>query len=79
VPIKEAKKRRQILMITHNPNLAVAADAEQVIRVDIRKDSLNEFTWVSGGIENLRIKKAIVDVLEGTMPAFQNRSRKDSD
>ena len=74
--IKEAKKRRQILMITHNPNLAVVADAEQIIRVDIRKDKLNEFTWISGSIENLLVKKAIVDVLEGTMPAFQNRSDK---
>ena len=74
--IKEAKKQRQILMITHNPNLAVVADAEQIIRVNIRKDKLNEFTWISGSIENPLVKKAIVDVLEGTMPAFQNRSDK---
>ncbi len=29
--IKDAKKRRQIVMVTHNPNLAVVCDAEQVI------------------------------------------------
>ena len=63
-------------MITHNPNLAVVADAEQIIRVNILKDKQNEFTWISGSIENPLIKKAIVDVLEGTMPAFQNRSHK---
>lgn len=74
--IKEAKKRRQIVMITHNPNLAVVGDAEQIVRVDIRKDKLNEFMWISGSIENPLVKKAIVDVLEGTMPAFQNRSNK---
>ena len=26
--IREAKKRRQVIMVTHNPNLAVGADAE---------------------------------------------------
>ena len=29
--IRKAKKRRQIILITHNPNLVVATDAEQII------------------------------------------------
>ena len=29
--MKEAKQRRQIMMVTHNPNLAVVCDAEQVV------------------------------------------------
>ncbi len=74
--IKEAKKRRQIIMVTHNPNLAVYADAEQVIRVFINKDIENEFSHSSGGIENEYIKDHIINVLEGTMPAFSNRSKK---
>lgn len=74
--IREAKKHRQILMVTHNPNLAVVADAEQVIRVSIDKDKANAFDFVSGSIENERINKAIVDVLEGTMPAFNTRNNK---
>ena len=49
--IKEAKKYRQIIMVTHNPNLAVVADSEQVIKVDIDKESENKFTFISGGIE----------------------------
>jgi len=32
--IKDAKKRRQIIMATHNPNLAVVCDAEQIDRTD---------------------------------------------
>ena len=35
--IKQAKKRRQIILVTHNPNLAVVADAEQIIHVSIDK------------------------------------------
>ena len=29
--IKTAKQRRQVIMVTHNPNLAVVCDAEQII------------------------------------------------
>ncbi|SHI74618.1 TrlF family AAA-like ATPase [Halodesulfovibrio aestuarii] len=74
--IKEAKKRRQIIMVTHNPNLAVVADSEQVIRVSIEKENGNKFSHVSGGIEKRIINDAVVDVLEGTLPAFTKRKDK---
>lgn len=74
--IKQAKKRRQIIMVTHNPNLAVVADAEQVICVNIDKTDNNRFSSSSGGIENPEINKAIVDILEGTRPAFDKRRLK---
>jgi ABC-type lipoprotein export system ATPase subunit len=74
--IKQAKKRRQIIMVTHNPNLAVVADAEQVIHVTIDKEKENEFSFNSGSIENAEINKCIVDILEGTMPAFDKRRMK---
>jgi hypothetical protein len=32
--------------------------------------------YTSGAIENPEINKAIVDILEGTMPAFANRDSK---
>ena len=63
-------------MVTHNPNLAVVADAEQVIRVSIDKENGNKFSFISGSIENPVINEAIVDVLEGTMPAFSSRRAK---
>ncbi|HEX2866571.1 MAG TPA: AAA family ATPase [Ignavibacteriales bacterium] len=74
--IKNAKKRRQIVMVTHNPNLAVVADAEQIIHVNIDKKMQNKFSYNSGSIENKEINKCIVDVLEGTMPAFNHRQKK---
>lgn len=74
--IKEAKKRRQIAVITHNPNLAVVCDAEQVICCSIDKQDGNRLTYKSGAIENPEINRAIVDILEGTRPAFDNRSSK---
>ncbi len=74
--IKEAKQRRQILIVTHNPNLAVVCDAEQVIHSYLDKKGNYRMRYLSGAIENPSINKAIVDILEGTMPAFDNRSSK---
>jgi len=74
--IKQAKKKRQIIMVTHNPNLAVGADAEQIIYVNIDKMNKNKFSFVSGSIENPEINKKIVRVLEGTRPAFDKRKLK---
>lgn len=75
--IKKAKKRRQIILVTHNPNLAVVADAEQIIHVSIdKKDRQHDFDFFSGSIENPRINEAVVDILEGTLPAFDNRRLK---
>ena len=75
--IKEAKKRRQIILVTHNPNLAVAADAEQIIHVSINKEEgKHEFDFLSGSIENPKINQIVVNILEGTMPAFDNRRLK---
>ena len=74
--IRQAKKKRQIIIVTHNPNLAVVCDADQVIRMNIDKQNKNTVTFVSGAIENPIINKQIVDVLEGTYPAFHNRDCK---
>jgi len=74
--IKQAKKKRQIIMVTHNPNLAVGADAEQVIYVNIDKMNKNEFSFVSGSIENPEINAKIIKILEGTKPAFDKRKLK---
>lgn len=72
--IKEAKKRRQLILVTHNPNIAVACDAEQIIHA---QKSLTPpfFQYQSGAIESPAINKMIVDTLEGTLPAFKYRER----
>jgi ABC-type lipoprotein export system ATPase subunit len=74
--IRQAKKKRQIIIVTHNPNLAVVCDADQVIRMNIDKQNKNTVTFLSGAIENPIMNKQIVDVLEGTYPAFHNRDCK---
>ncbi|RPI19186.1 MAG: hypothetical protein EHM58_02395 [Ignavibacteriae bacterium] len=74
--IKVAKKRRQIIIVTHNPNLAVVCDAEQIISVNIDKKNGNKFSFKSGSIENPKINSEIIRILEGTLPAFNIRDQK---
>ena len=71
--IKKAKKKRQIIIVTHNPNLAVWADAEQIIYTKIDKEKWNNFSFESGSIENSMINNHIVNILEWTMRAFDKR------
>lgn len=74
--IKEAKERRQVIIVTHNPNLAVVCDADQVIYAEMDKAAGNRITYESGAIENPVINRHIIDVLEGTRPAFDMRDAK---
>lgn len=74
--IKRAKQRRQIIIVTHNPNIAVVSDAEQVIYSKIDKANGNKVSYISGAIEDDKVNQKIIEVLEGTFPAFDNRTKK---
>lgn len=77
VPVlTEAKKKRQIIMVTHNPNLAVVCDAEQIIHASFDRASGCTINYVAGSFEKPTLNNAVVTVLEGTKPAFNNRSEK---
>lgn len=73
--IKQAKERRQVIMVTHNPNLAVVCDAEQIVYASCDK-TLSKFEYEAGAIESPEIKDRVVQILEGTEPAFKNRQSK---
>jgi len=70
-----AKNRRQVIIVTHNPNIAVACDAEQIIYCEMDKNGHSIF-YSAGPIEDDTMKQHVIDVLEGTMPAFDLRRRK---
>ncbi len=71
--VKKAKNKRQIFIVTHNPNLAVVCDAEQVICSKIDKSNKNKVDYIFGAIENPKINIKLIDILEGTKPAFDKR------
>ncbi|EOJ8669308.1 ATP-binding protein [Providencia stuartii] len=65
--LKLKKKDRQIILVTHNPNVVVSADAEQVIvanqnDVKLQNESGMKFQYVSGGIEHSKPKDNKCDV-----------------
>lgn len=73
--VLEAKKNRQVILITHNPNLAIACDSELIVYSE-KCVNENRIIYHAGAIEEKYIKDKIVDILEGTMPAFDLRTDK---
>lgn len=80
---REAKRRRQIIIITHNPNLVVNTDAEQVIvaQSELRENGLPTITYTCGSLEaaepdgvmNTSIREAVCRIMEGGRDAFRQR------
>lgn len=74
---REAKRKRQIIIVTHNPNLVVNTDAEQVIVVKTTKDSgIPTFTYDSGPLEDAQIREDICRIMEGGKDAFNKRNER---
>jgi len=71
--IKEAARRRQIIIVTHSANVAIVADADQLIIADFDGTS---FTYSYGAIESPDRNVDAVDILEGTWEAYVNRGQK---
>ena len=71
--IHEAAGRRQTIVVTHNANLAVVGDADQIIHCQM---SNKKFTVTSGSIAELDVAQFALNILEGTKPAFDNRRNK---
>jgi len=75
----EAKAHRQVIMVTHNANLVINTDADQIILAEAGPHphgALPPISYRSGGIENAEIRKAVCDILEGGEGAFKERARR---
>lgn len=75
----EAKAHRQVIMVTHNANLVINTDADQIIIAEAGPHphgALPPISYRSGGLENAEIRKAVCDILEGGEGAFQERARR---
>ena len=83
--IRRAKKRRQIILITHNPNLVVATDAEQIIIATAERPASQRYPCMrydSGALEHsvsdsdLGIRESVCLLLEGGEEAFRLRENR---
>ncbi len=74
-----AKAKRQVIMVTHNANLVINTDADQVIVAQAGSHSaggLPTITYASGGLEDAEIRRKVCDILEGGEDAFRERARR---
>jgi len=70
---REIKKYRQVIIATHNANLVINADSEQIIIATNQDEVL---TYEKGSLENSSIRKKICNILEGGEKAFLRRERR---
>jgi len=71
--LKRARSRRQIIIVTHNANLAVVGDADQIVVCAREGDA---FSVRSGSLAGHETGENTINVLEGSRDAFQNRKEK---
>lgn len=72
--VRERKGRRQVILVTHNPNLVVNADAEQVIALKTQNGNTRIAT--SGSLQQLDVREMVCSVMEGGRDAFEQRYRR---
>jgi hypothetical protein len=64
------KQYRQVILVSHNANLVVNADADQVI---VAENDAGVLRYMSGSLEEPAINKAVRRILEGGDAAFLKR------
>ena len=70
--LKRQKEHRQIFIASHNANLVVCSDSEEIIVAE----NDNGFRYRTGAIEDEDIRKSIIDILEGGEDALELRMNK---
>ena len=70
-PLRQHKGQTQFIIATHNPNIPVLADAEQVI--DCHETSKGNYEQNYGSLDKPTTKKAIITIMEGGEKAFERR------
>jgi hypothetical protein len=76
---RDASRRRQIVMVTHNANLVVNTDSDQVIVATAARTSptaLPLVTYTAGGLEDPAIRDEVCRILEGGREAFEKRRQR---
>ncbi len=88
--IKEKKIQRQIIIVSHNSNLVVSTDSENVIVAHQNSDGISpKFEYINGSLEDTFLKENeehilkkqgirehVCEILEGGVEAFKKREKK---
>ena len=72
-PLRERKQRCQFIIATHNANIPVLGDAEQIHAC--REIQKGQYVHQSGSLDCPATSKTIVDIMEGGAEAFLRRQK----
>jgi len=71
--LQENKSRRQIIVVTHNPNIVVNGDSEYVVAL---QDKGSIEVAASGGLQELAVRREVCEIMEGGKQALEQRYRR---
>ena len=72
--LRERKPMRQVIVVTHNPNIVVHGDAELVVSLEARGGQTQ--IAFAGGLQEQKARDEICRVMEGGRDAFETRYRR---
>jgi ABC-type dipeptide/oligopeptide/nickel transport system ATPase component len=72
--IKHVKKKRQLIFTTHNANIVINGDAEQILIMETEDGKHGNITIST--IEDIERRNKLLSILEGGKEAFENREKK---
>lgn len=72
--LRNIKQKRQVLVVTHNANIVVNGDAENVVALDVRSGQTRIVT--QGALQDVSVRGEICRVMEGGRKALAERYRR---
>ena len=69
--LRETKTKRQVIVVTHNPNIVVHGDAELVLSLEAKYGQSH--IACEGGLQERQVRDEICRVMEGGREAFESR------
>jgi ABC-type enterochelin transport system ATPase subunit/histidinol phosphatase-like PHP family hydrolase len=73
--LKEIKRKRQVIVVTHNANVVVNGDSENVIPLYVDTSAQTSISD-SNGLQDQSIRTKVCDILEGGKDAFESRYKR---
>ncbi|UOY04969.1 AAA family ATPase [Muricauda sp. SCSIO 64092] len=71
--LRKIKESRQVIIVTHNPNIAVLGDAELII--PLKSTSVKSHILEAGSIDRQATRDISCEILEGGKSAFKRRQQ----
>lgn len=79
--LRKIKEKRQVIVVTHNANIPVNADAELIVALEVRNQRgqpklFENIGTAVGALDQTAVKLAVESIMEGSEEAFRRRFEK---